>query len=460
MGIFVDKRLDTRYAGLVSAMTRQPSVIIRQLASDRNEEVAFGRFLNNRFVSPQQMIETASHRTAEHSKGRDVLLVCDTSTMGFGMNSPIKGLAQTGDGSGRGFFLHPVISVDANQGHCLGLASAKLYDRKERKASAAQRRRDRNREPLSQKESFRWYEEVERAVKRDQGASSHTVVADREADIYELLVLLTALKVDFVIRSFQNRRIQQASTPNLLEALAAQDVQWKYQLDLPATDKRSAHTADLEVKWIKTQLARPRSGTGTKHLVKQQEVSVVEVAESPSSVVGKEKPIYWRLLTSHQINSTEDALRIVRYYIQRWSIEQVFRVLKKKGLNIQSAEVKSEHAIKNLTALALISAVQVMQLVQARDHPHGLKACVGFEPRTVAVINQINTQLEGNTDKLKNPHPPDSMAFAAWVVARLGGWSGYSSQRPPGPITMWNGLRKLFNMIDGLRLLQLYPKTE
>ena len=52
-------------------------------------------------------------------------------------------------------------------------------------------------------------------------------------------------------------------------------------------------------------------------------------------------------------------------------------------------------------------------------------------------LEQLNPKLEGNTKKQKNPYPPSSMAYAAWVVARLGGWSGYASQRPAGPITMW-----------------------
>ena len=189
MGIFPDRRLDARFEGLSRAMRDRPGVIIRQLAPDRNSEVAYGRFLNNRFVTPRRMIKAACERTALASRGRDVLLVEDTSTMGFGLYSPVQGLGAIGDGSGRGFFLHPVISIDAATGHCLGLSSASHYDRKEHEDDTPQRKRDRMRERLDQKESYRWYEEVLHAVRLDQGAKSYTVVADREADIYELLVL-------------------------------------------------------------------------------------------------------------------------------------------------------------------------------------------------------------------------------------------------------------------------------
>ena len=38
----------------------------------------------------------------------------------------------------------------------------------------------------------------------------------------------------------------------------------------------------------------------------------------------------------------------------------------------------------------------------------------------------------------KNPHPKGSLAFAAWVIGRLGGWTGYYGK--PGPKVMRRGL--------------------
>ncbi|MGH1437245.1 MAG: IS4 family transposase [Lewinella sp.] len=303
MGIFIDKRLDERYHSICQAMQFHQSIILRKLANNRNEEIAFGRFLNNKYVTPRQMIKASCKRTAEVSRGRDVLLIQDTSTMGFGMHSKINGLGRIGDGKAYGFFLHPVISVEAQSGHCLGLASASHYDRKDREDEVEQRKRDRLREPLAQKESFRWYEEIQRALSYGRLANNYTVVADREAYIYELLVLLTALEVDFVIRSSSNRRVHDPTGDKLADVLATSSVKGAYEVALPATDKRSSHTAQLEVKWVKSHIAKPRSGTGTKHLAAEQAVTAIEVRENPASVVGKEKPIHWRLLTSHEINT-------------------------------------------------------------------------------------------------------------------------------------------------------------
>ena len=460
MTIFGDKRLDARYQKVKQSMIEKQSIILRQLASDRNEEVALGRFLRNKAVKPELMIEEACQKTSEISEGLDVLLIEDTSTLGFGLNTRIEGLSETGDGKGKGFYLHPVLSVDANSGHLLGLASAKQYDRKARIVDVAQRRRDRCREKLGQKESYRWYEEISNSLVHGKKANSYTVVADREADIYELLVLLTCLGMDFVIRSSHNRAVNYPEKNTLVKMLSKQEVQGTYSQALPATDKRSAHTAYLQVKWVEIEISRPRAGTGTKHLPKQQRVIVIDVEEKAESVVGKEQPIHWRLLTSHEVLKLDDALKIIRYYIQRWIIEQFFRTLKKKGLDIQSAQVESVGAAKNLTALSLLSAVKTMQLVQARNEDEGLKMGDVFDPNTIEVIRKINPALEGKTEKLKNHHPPDSLAFASWVVARLGGWSGYESQRPPGPITMWNGLKRLTNAVWTLQLISRNSKLE
>ncbi|MDE0410466.1 MAG: transposase, partial [Alphaproteobacteria bacterium] len=53
-------------------------------------------------------------------------------------------------------------------------------------------------------------------------------------------------------------------------------------------------------------------------------------------------------------------------------------------------------------------------------------------------LEAVPATLEGGTERQKNPHPPGSLAFAAWVCARLGGWTGYYGK--PGPVVMLKGL--------------------
>ena len=60
--------------------------------------------------------------------------------------------------------------------------------------------------------------------------------------------------------------------------------------------------------------------------------------------------------------------------------------------------------------------------------------------------------MGGKTAKQKNPHPQHSLAWAAWIVARLGGWDGYRSSRPPGPITFANGINHFKAIATGWAL--------
>lgn len=141
----------------------------RQLAAHRNEEVAFGHFMKNKQVQPQQIFDSNGQRTAVQQTGRHVLWIEDTSTMSFGLTS---GLGQVGkSGRLRGFYLHPLISVDADTYQVLGLAQGHIYQRRGRGTkSVAQRKCERTRERLAEKESYRWLSVVERALQYNMGA--------------------------------------------------------------------------------------------------------------------------------------------------------------------------------------------------------------------------------------------------------------------------------------------------
>ena len=59
------------------------------------------------------------------------------------------------------------------------------------------------------------------------------------------------------------------------------------------------------------------------------------------------------------------------------------------------------------------------------------------------VLEAILTKVEGKTAKQKNPYPKENLAWATWIIARLGGWQGYrSSKGPPGPICLRRGLQR------------------
>ena len=445
--IFGDSRLDRLVPVICERMRTHCSTVIRQFSQNHNEEFSFGRFLRNSKVTPSKLIQMHTEQTSLACSGHHVLHIEDSSELSFGINPVCSGLGKVGCGKEEGFFVHPVIAMNAANGGCLGLGAAHFWKRKEYEpedpmSEVSYRRRKSQYIPFSEKDRARWLDTALESVGNCHRAVQHTVVADREADIYEVVCGFVAVGVGFVIRQKENRHLNHTKSGHkLTEELSLWTVQHRYSLVLPRTDKRSAHLAEMEVKWGKMSLARPKNGV-VRHLPPTLDVYIIEVKEAPDSVVNGESPVHWVLLTTHPVASAEQATQIVQWYCWRWVIEQVFRTIKSKGLNIEKSEVETSERMANLATLALLTAVQVMQLVQARSGQTEQPISDAFNQLEIALIRHLNPTLEGNTQKQKNPHPPDSLAFASWVIARLGGWKGLASQRPPGPITMKTGLQK------------------
>ena len=101
-----------------------------------------------------------------------------------------------------------------------------------------------------------------------------------------------------------------------------------------------------------------------------------------------------------------------------------------------------------------MAAIQIIQLLQARDGESQQNMIDCFSSQEVELIQKLSPQLEGNTEKQKNPHPKDSLAFATWVIARLGGWKGYKSHRPPGIKTISRGLLLFYQIKHAAQLLE------
>jgi hypothetical protein len=158
---------------------------MRQLADSRAEMVAATRFFRNPKVTAAEIVATAAAQTAVAAAGRHVLLVEDTSEINFeGKAGRKRGLGRVGNGSDVGLFIHPAIAVDATDGTILGLAGATLWRRHKAKAE------DYQAQPIETKESHRWIVTARTARAALAETPLATVVADREADIYELFARL------------------------------------------------------------------------------------------------------------------------------------------------------------------------------------------------------------------------------------------------------------------------------
>jgi len=422
-------------------MVARQSVCLRRLAEGaRCGIVGFGRFVANRRVSAKALIEGWSQATAQACAGRHVLAIQDTSEINFATTKERKrGLGEIGKGVGRGVLLHAMIGVDAGTGGVLGLVCGRIWTRRGRvKVPHAKRL-------LKDKESNRWVTTALKARPVLATASMVTAISDREGDLYAAWARAPREGLHLLGRAMRDRSIVGGGRLSTAALTAAGQA----VVTLRARPGRVARKARLVARFGRVTLNKPKY-LREKGLAGQVTLSLVEVVETRTPK-GAE-PILWRLLTTHRVEDADMAWRVVGWYRNRWIIEQFFRTLKLQGLQLEDSQLETADRLIKLTAIAARAAAIVMQLVQARDGSTGQQAEIAFTPAQIDTLQALLPRLEGKTALQKNPHPPRSLAWAAWIIAKLGGWDGYPRSRPPGPVTMRHGLEYFLAIAEGWTL--------
>jgi hypothetical protein len=274
-----------------------------------------------------------------------------------------------------------------------------------------------------------------------------TVIDDREGDFYAHWALTPGDNVHHLSRAMHDHALVGGGT--LYKAVERTPFCDKAVIDLPERLDRRTRKAHLSLRFGTVVLNRP-TRTGVEDLPESVALSFVEVVElhPPKGA----KPIHWLLLTTHPVATLAEAWQIVTWYKQRWIIEQFFRSLKNKGLRIEDSQLETAQGLIKLVAIAAKAACTVIQLVQARNGGEELPAEFVFSPEEIDALRAINKTVQGRTELQKNHHRPNTLAWAAWIIAKLGGWTGYASHKPPGPITFHMGLARFQILVTGRAL--------
>jgi len=437
LGHFGDARRAAIGNTLVERVVETGSLVIRKLGGTRAREIAIHRFLSAPSVTCGEMVETLAHCTAVACKGRRIVAAQDTTEINFaGREERRRGLGPAGDGVSAGFFLHPVIAIDSETEAVLGLIDAKIWTRSDGFDPTPARER-----ALEDKESVRWLEGASHAADRLTDAASVVVVADREGDIYAGFARRPA-SIEMIVRAAQDRVLDDGrrlfAAPEAWPELVRSEVRVA-----PSRTGIAARVATVALRAGTVTICRPRHGGdvgGPAHLT----LTMVEAREVDWN--GEGTPLLWRLLTTIETIDADGAAEIVRLYRLRWRIEEVFRSLKSDGLRLEETQMQDAGRLFKLALIGLAAATRTVQLVDARDGSDRPATDV-IDPGLLPAADAIAPTLEGKTPRQKNPHPPRSLAWLAWIIARLGGWNCY--YKPPGPKTMRAGWATFASMATG-----------
>lgn len=432
-----DPRTAARGEWLFDQIVATGSLVVRDLGGGRDGEMAAHRYLSSPYVSAPIIVEALSERTRLAVAGRRVVVAQDTTEINFsGRSASRRGLGPGGDGKSPGFFIHPNVVIDADEEAMLGLAGCQIWTRAEGKVGSRHKRAPED------KESIRWSQGALNAAKLVGHALQVIDVSDREGDIWGHIAHPPA-GVDLVARARHDRALEEDEA-FLFTALAHQPPLATDQVKVaPHKIGEKVRTAKVVIRAGKVRIKRPSTAPSTDPEI--LEIGFVEAIETgaPEGV----EPLLWRILTTLPVETCDDAREVIRLYRLRWRIEEVFRALKKDGLALEDTQIQDAERLFRLAALAIGAAVRTLQLVDARDG--------GSRPMSDALDQKLVDQVailvrakEGATAKQKNPHPPGSLAWLSWVVARYGGWNCYG--KPPGPKTMAKGWQRFSATLSGV----------
>jgi len=412
-------------------------------------------------VTEEILINKLKKKCSKAVAGKDVLVICDTSSINVSSQKEriidfgglgIIGRNQT-EKSSIGYFLHPMLVMDMQDHSPYGLADVKLYNRslevsplsrKEKKSAKCKKR-------IGQKESYRWLGPCLQARREAlQSAERVTFVMDREADIWEVLEQIPGHKTHIVIRSRTNRCIidPTGKRTKLYEHLASVAANGYVQMNLPKHNPKKKVT--MALRYGRSQIVPSQFNNSDTPL----SLSYVEIKEEQDCEDKHRKPVTWILWTDKEIHTTKQALEIINIYTKRWDIEVFFKLLKSDGYNIERSQMKSGKTLRKLTLILMEATLKVLQLKAARLGQTDLAVSDVFDNHEIVCLQKLNKQMQGKTKKQQNPYPIKHLGWASWIVARLGGWTEFyaKNKNPPGNKTLARGLDVFEAIMLGYKL--------
>jgi Transposase DNA-binding/Transposase DDE domain len=452
--MFNDARLSARGKSLLRDLFKVPSNSIQSLSLTRADQKGYYRFLNNSKVTEDILSHEMGIRCGKAVKDKVVLCIQDTTEINlFRHTNRLK--PNTGIGpidavkKGIGFKIHPCLVVDAYNYFPYGYAGIQVYHREGIQQMPYHELR---KVPIAQKESSKWIKGNERVEQYLGEAKSVIIIQDREGDIFEQFTAdALCANAQLIIRNKYNRYL--SDEDRLWDKLAQSPAQGTYELYIPAdTHKKTpARKALMEVRYVEVQLKCPEKKPKPVAALSKP----VYVIETKEITPGITDPIHWRLTTTCSIACLADAQQVIEWYSCRWMIEEVFRVLKKECYDIEGSELEQGWAIRKLSLLILDTTIRLFQMLIAYNTPEGelpVNSDIVFAEAELECLEQVNKKIQGTTPKLANPYALSHLKGATWTIARLGGWKGYQSQRPPGATTLLKGLKIFYNYFQGFCL--------
>jgi len=426
-----DKRLNQRAVLLAERLAQKPSASIPAACGNWAETAAAYRFLSNEHVSWQEVMTAHGKASQERIRQHPVVLCLqDTTELDYN-GQTMTGLGPLSYEAQRGLYLHPTYVVTP-QREPLGVINAWTWAREFRQGDAPRG---------GMLESVRWLESYERIAEqaREQPATRHVCIGDRESDMLALLLKAKELDhaADYLVRSQHNRVLPEGG--KLWDKVMVSTVLGRVCFEMPGGRGRPARKVEQEVRAQRVCL---RHGQG-----ESLEVTCLIASEinAPAGV----KPVVWRLVTNRQAPTLQAAVELIDWYRARWEIELFFLVLK-EGCRVEQLQLADTERLQTALALYMVIAWRINRLMRLGRTLPELPADLLFEPdewRAAFILN-------------KKPVPATTPPLNTVVrlIAQRGGFLARKHDGEPGAKTIWLGLQEVAVFVQGARYARMFKE--
>jgi len=430
-----DVRNNRRARLVLGALGEKPTLSIPSACGGWDETRGAYRLFDHPNVTAKKVLQPhiacTERRAREHPR---VLCIQDTSELDYTGKTDIEGLGPLNYEARRGLYLHPTLALTPDR-ICLGVLDVWTWVR-----APGSLGKDSGTRPIEEKESIRWLEGFARVNEFAERTpeTDFVYIADREADIYELFVEAPCPEsgADWLIRGQHHDRLLSDGT-KLRGKLDKAPVLTEMCFDQPASAGRAARPVHQQLKSVRITLKAPSRPDRTL-----SEVAVTAILATEINPPHGEEPVEWLLLTNLAVETAEQAIEKLQWYLCRWQIEIYFKILK-SGCRIEELQLEKLERLEPALAFYMIIAWRVLFLTMlGRDCPEMPCDVVFAEPEWQAVY--IVTKRE------PPPEKPPSLDQMVRMVAGLGGFLNRKSDGFPGVQTLWIGLQRAADFVLAL----------
>ena len=435
-----DKRLSARLVKSAGLLAAYPGQKINASSDSAGNEIAgFYRLVEapaQSEITVPNILAPHRERSIRRMRGqRTVLAIQDGTDLNFSRRPGCEGLQLVGknqtSATSLGLHMHTTLAV-TGAGLPLGVLGLGFDPQATLSQEQEQRRK-----------TQRWldgFNEIADAVREVGGKTRVICVCDREADLFELfdaqrrrprVELLARAKHDRVLAKGKPKlfAVMSGGTPDGLidveiEGLTARPKSSRKQ----ARAARQKRLASCELRLRRVTLPATHAVPGAEP-VSLYAVHVREVAPPEG-----EEPVQWFVLTTVQLSTARDAADIVGLYLQRWRIEDFFRILK-SGCRVELLLFRTAERLQRAIAINAVIAWRIMVMtLLGRQVPE-------CEPQLMFTDQELNFLRDYATRYALEA--PEQLGDAVRLVAHLGGYRDRKHDPDPGHQIMWHGQTRL-----------------